>query len=624
MMKTDRPQACRRAWALPYSGTPAPRWILLALVTAWGCLPPQDVQCTEDSNCNRFAGGACRSAPSGHRWCSYPDSACSSGYRYSDLDVGDGLSAECTGFDLTISVEGDGAGAVSSMPGDLVCSSGTCTRSFAEGTRIELAAEAKDGAFLGWSQVCQGPGACTMVMDRDRSATALFGTPGHARWVQQLGGIGGDSANGVATDGDGNVIAVGHFSDSIRIGATTLTSAGGGDVFVIKLHGITGEVIWAKSFGGLGDEGGSAVRTDALNNVYVMGKFIGNVDFGGGEMGSIGGQDLFVLKLNPNGDHVWSRQFGGNGDQLGHDLAIRGNAIAISGVRTQGYAIGGMSPQNLGYLFNDIYVLLLTLDGELIWSKTLGGPGPDAGLGIALDSSGNVVVVGEFEATVDFGGGPLTSADNSWDVFVVKYAGATGAHLFSKSYGGTRTDAARSVVVDSMDNIIVVGYFESTVDFGGPVPLTAANNYGDIFVAKYTLAGAHLWAESFHATGVTGHGYQFPSSVVVDHAGAVMITGQFCGTISFGGDEISSANGCLMSGGSAAPNDIFAARLESLSGGHVSSVRAASRAEPNHSTVAADGRLYLVGHFDRFAEIGGAGLMPVSGTDAFILALAPL
>jgi hypothetical protein len=595
-------------------------WILLAGALACGCLPAaQDVQCLEDANCNRFAGGACRLALSGHHWCSYPDPGCPSGYRYSDLDVGDGVSGECAAIthDLSISVEGDGAGIVSSLPGDLVCSAGTCTGAFLEGTRVELAADARSGGFLGWSQACQGPGACSAVMDRDRSVTALFGTPGHGRWVRQIGGAGWEYGSGVTTDGDGNLIAVGLFSDSLQIGATTLISAGNYDVFVVKVNGLTGNVIWAKRFGGLEYEGGNAVRTDASNNIYVTGSFAGSVDFGGGELQAAGTKDMFVLKLTAAGGHVWSRQFGGVEREFGDSLAVRDNAIAVVGTRSQPAAIGGSILPDFGANYTDIYIVMVTTDGEFVWSKSMGGPSWDSALGVALDSSGNVVVSGKFAGTVDFGGSLLTSATSNSDVFVAKYAGSTGAHLFSRRYGGTEEDRGSSVAVDAMDNIVVTGFFGGIADFGGPVALVAVNT--DAFVAKYTLAGAYLWAKSFGARGATSPGIAIARSVALDPAGDVVLTGQFCGTISFGGAEISSAGVC-----SAGAEDIFAVRLAGADGGHLNSVRAGSRAEAPHITVTANGSLNLVGHFDGFAELGSHGLTSVNGDDAFILALSPL
>ena len=68
-------------------------WLGLA-----GCFSPFEVECGADAHCGRSSGGLCHANPAtDRRWCSYPDLACPSGYRYSDLDVGDGVSAGCTG-----------------------------------------------------------------------------------------------------------------------------------------------------------------------------------------------------------------------------------------------------------------------------------------------------------------------------------------------------------------------------------------------------------------------------------------------------------------------------------------------------------------------------------------------
>src|SRR5262245_55254711 len=67
----------------------------LASMLLLACPGAQDVECARDNNCDRFAGGVCDLAQSGGQWCAYPDPACPSGYRYSDLDVGDGLSGMC-------------------------------------------------------------------------------------------------------------------------------------------------------------------------------------------------------------------------------------------------------------------------------------------------------------------------------------------------------------------------------------------------------------------------------------------------------------------------------------------------------------------------------------------------
>ncbi len=84
----------------------------LLLILAAGCPNRQNVQCLDDTSCDRFAGGLCRLTVTGNRWCSYPDSSCPEGYRYSDFDVGDGVSGQCvtSSGDVDAGVDGGGNG----------------------------------------------------------------------------------------------------------------------------------------------------------------------------------------------------------------------------------------------------------------------------------------------------------------------------------------------------------------------------------------------------------------------------------------------------------------------------------------------------------------------------------
>lgn len=69
---------------------------LILAISASACRNQQNVQCAQDIHCNLNGGGICFVAPTGNRWCAYPDSSCESGYKYSDDDVGDGVSGICT------------------------------------------------------------------------------------------------------------------------------------------------------------------------------------------------------------------------------------------------------------------------------------------------------------------------------------------------------------------------------------------------------------------------------------------------------------------------------------------------------------------------------------------------
>jgi len=176
------------------------------------------------------------------------------------------------------------------------------------------------------------------------------------------------------------------------------------------------------------------------------------------------------------------------------------------------------------------------------WPRRLGGAGCEWVGGVAVDRSGNVVVTGYFEGTVDFGGGPLTSAGFG-DVFVASYSPA-GAHRWSKRFGSSKSyGLGRGVAVDKSGNAVVTGDFEGTVGFGG-APLKSAGE-DDTFVASFDPTGTHRWSKRFgsasseHYDGTTfGDSY----GVALDGSGNVVVTGTFQETVDFGGGPLTSAS----------------------------------------------------------------------------------
>ncbi|MGH9649787.1 MAG: SBBP repeat-containing protein, partial [Terriglobales bacterium] len=136
----------------------------------------------------------------------------------------------------------------------------------------------------------------------------------------------------------------------------------------------------------------------------------------------------------------------------------------------------------------DIFVAKFAgADGSHLWSKRFGNTGVDVGRGVAVDTGGNVLATGNFQVSVDFGGGTLTALGSN-DIFVAKLSGADGSHLWSKSFGaaGGGDAQARAIALDAAGNPFVTGFFYLTVDFGGG-PLTNADGFAggyDIFFLK--------------------------------------------------------------------------------------------------------------------------------------------
>jgi hypothetical protein len=202
----------------------------------------------------------------------------------------------------------------------------------------------------------------------------------------------------------------------VDFGGGPLTSGGGYDGFVAKLDP-AGNHLWSK---GVGDARGH-VTTDAAGNVLVGGAFEGSVDFGGGPLVSAGGYDVFVAKLDPAGNHLWSKHFGEGGQQACDGVATdaSGNVLVIGDFNGP-LDFGGGPLANAG--FDDVFVAKFDPTGNHLWSKRFGDWSEEEGHGVATDAAGNALVTGVFEGTVDFGGGPLTSAGGH-DVFVAKLEG---------------------------------------------------------------------------------------------------------------------------------------------------------------------------------------------------------
>lgn len=310
---------------------------------------------------------------------------------------------------------------------------------------------------------------------------AQFDADGNYRWVQRFGSSAEDAANAVAVDAAGNVALTGSFSGRALFGTAMLSSYNGSpDMFLVKLTS-TGQLAWpAKRFGYSGIDSGNGVAFDTGGNILLTGAFLGPTDFGGGNLSGLGGGDIVLAKFSAAGAHVWSKQIGGPADDVAFAVATdaAGNAF-VTGYVQGTVNFGGGATASAGSL--DSFVAKYASDGSHQWSRRLGGANAEQGFGIATNGTGDVLVVGAFQGTVDFGTGPLASA-GSWDVFVAKYA-AGGAPLWSKRYGNSGDDYGYAAAFDANGNVTVTGTFHDTVDFGGGVSLTSAG-WTDAFVLK--------------------------------------------------------------------------------------------------------------------------------------------
>jgi hypothetical protein len=391
------------------------------------------------------------------------------------------------------------------------------------------------GSFSGTANF--GGTALTSAGDLD-IFIAKYGATGAHLWSKRVGGTGADAAYGVAVDGSGNVFVGGSYSATVDFGGGNVTTMSDTAGFVAKYAAADGAYVWARSFTGtFGGDAVNAVAVDPSGDVFVTGVYKGYVDFGAGQVLSTSyTPDIFLAKYaGADGAYRWMRGFGNTSADSGNGVAVDGAGnVAMTGYCQSGVDFGGGTlngPAGTPIAFLAKY----GPTGTHLWSKVFGSnTNEPAGQAVAMDASGNVVVAGKFDGTVDFGGGGLATA-GSTDVFVGKYAAANGAYVWARRLGGTGPDVARAVRLDTAGDVVVAGSFNGAVDFGGGTLTSAGGTDG--FVAKYSgTDGSHFWSKQ-----LGGPGEDYARAVALDLN--VVVAGEFTGTASFEGGNLTAGGG---------------------------------------------------------------------------------
>ncbi|HOY85609.1 MAG TPA: SBBP repeat-containing protein [Candidatus Syntrophosphaera sp.] len=437
------------------------------------------------------------------------------------------------------------------------------------------------------------------------SAFAGLGAQSVPEWCWAVQSAGSTHIMGYAitVDNNGYSYVAGYFDGAVSFGTISLNSGSGHDIFVCKLDS-AGNYLWAVHAGG--DNGGlvNDIVLDRFGNIYITGAFWGSVSFGTTTLTSNGSDDIFVSKLDNNGNFLWAKHAGGAAYDEGHSIALDSSGASyVTGLFHGTADFGSTSLTSNGY--NDIFVCKIDASGNFVWAKQAGGTGLDNGYGIAVDNLGNCYVTGSFNDSATFGSSTLISS-GSYDIFVCKIDMNGNWHWVNKA-GGTGADEGKSIAADGEGNIIITGYFGETAWFGTTV--FDVNGVRDVFICKIDSYGNWLWANQ-----AGGSGDDLSISISVDYNGNSYVTGCFNGTANFGTTS-------LISSGS---SDIFICKLDS-SGNNLWAKRAGGTSSEISYSIAVDGagNIYVTGYYSGTASFGMTSLTCSGSYDIFIAKLGP-
>lgn len=395
-------------------------------------------------------------------------------------------------------------------------------------------------------RVAPGPGGSTIVAGNFSGEVAFGSRPalvsagssdvfaarleasGAWAWAAQAGGPELDMLGGLAVLPDGAVMVAGLFGESAVFGSLPpLLSAGKEDVFLARLDG-EGTWVWAIRAGGPEDDHGYGLALLPDGTVAVTGLFEDTAGFGdAGTVVSAGASDVFVAWATPDG--AWTRvvRGGSTGPDEGRALVAVGDGLVLAGSIGEEATFGSLPPVPFQGGLLDALVARLDGDGGWTWATGGGGAGSDYLLGVAAWPDGGVAVSGVFEETAQFGSRPALVSAGGPDILVA-VLDPGGAWRWTQRGGGALWDAGPGVVALPDGRVLVAGMFQQTATFPG-VPDQVSAGQADILVGvlgadgQWTRVIAAGGAQSDEAYGVAPGG-----------PGAILVTGTFRGTASFG------------------------------------------------------------------------------------------
>jgi len=299
---------------------------------------------------------------------------------------------------------------------------------------------------------------------------AKYDSSGNVLWAKSAEGINSAEGYGISSVANGNFYLAGYFNTpTITLGSYTLTNNGTDNIFVVK-YDSAGNVLWAKSVGGTGEDISYALTTDAIGNAYVTGYFTSSsITFGGTTLvNSTGNEMYFIAKYDASGNPVWA-QGGGNADNsTGQNIITDAkDHVYLTGTYGSASIVFGLDTLSGGSAF----IVKYDSAGNVL----LASEGINIGNNMSVNANENIFVTGS------------TIGSNGWIPFVSKYDSVFNM-LWVKNVGSLmRDDYGYDISMDASGNVYVTGNFSSPTIIFDSITLTNSNGSGNnyaFFIAK--------------------------------------------------------------------------------------------------------------------------------------------
>ena len=304
----------------------------------------------------------------------------------------------------------------------------------------------------------------------------------------------------VEINNNGEAYTVGYLTGETSFNTSTTVSgiSGNGDIYIAK-YAASGNLIWEKTFGGNYSDRAVDLAIGPDQNIVVTGQFFGTVSFGSVALTSSGNsKDIFLVKLDPQGNVIWARSEGGNMAENAYGVTVDyQNNVILTG-QFQGSAMLGnnsfvsTTDPNTNLPSFDFFIAKYTSSGSPLWSLNGAAPYEDRGLAVAVDNQNNIFFTGQFSKNLNFASN--TYANLAYNVGFLSKLSPSGQLIFFNQLKAGMTNPY-DLEVNTDNDVIVTGDFLGSLNYYDASGIHSIQNAYDkhIFILKTANNGNYQW-----------------------------------------------------------------------------------------------------------------------------------
>lgn len=365
--------------------------------------------------------------------------------------------------------------------------------------------------------------------------------------------------------------------------------------------------IWTSAF--KANTGGNATTTDFAkddnNNTYLYGSYTNSVTFGSTKL-TASSQDVYVVKMDDQGDVDWAISLGGTNFEIAYKMAVDDSM----NVYVTGSFFGAFDDGNKTYTSGgsyDGFLVKINSAGKVQWTSIATGTSIQQGKAVEVDASGNVYWAGDYFGSSKIAGRSISAAGSSYDIWYAKLTN-DGVPIRVNAYGGNSLESAVDIAVSGKIVYLTGTFFSSNFKIGNTTISTSGGT--DVYLLRTDTAFKLSWL-------IKGGGSSNDAPYAIDAAsdGSVFLTGNYISGFAMGGTSISGSW-----------YDVFVVRIGANSKAtYMQNVKGNSSFTqdilPYGIKGFSDGSVLVAGSFTNSLSIGTKSWTPSGNADAFVFSL---